>query len=55
MMTSKGEEIEMEHDKKKIENDEKETNEILEIRTKMIDKNAIKRLKKGKAADSNGI
>ena len=44
----------MEHDKNKTENDEKETNEIPEITTEEL-QNAIKRLKKGKAADSNGI
>ena len=44
----------MEHDKNKTENDEKETNEIPEITTEEW-QNAIKKLKKGKAADSNGI
>ena len=43
-------ETEMESDKNETENDAKETNEILEITTDEL-RNAIKRLKKGKAAD----
>ena len=45
---------EMESDKNETENDEKEMIEIPEITTDELQK-AIKRLKKGKAADSNGI
>ena len=48
------EDTEMEHDKNKTENDEKETNEIPEITTGEL-QNAINRLKKGKAGNSNGI
>ena len=44
----------MEHDKNETENDKKETNEIPEITTEEL-QNAIKRLKKGNAAGSNGI
>ena len=44
----------MESDRNETENGEKETIEIPEITTDEL-QNAIKRLKKGKAADSNGI
>ena len=47
-------ETEMESDKNETENDEKEMIEMPEITTDELQK-AIKRLKKGKAADSNGI
>ena len=43
----------MESDKNETENDEKETKQIPEITTDEL-QNAIKRLKKGKAADSDG-
>ena len=44
----------MESDKNETENDEKEMIEITEITTDELQK-AIKRLRKGRAADSNGI
>ena len=47
-------ETEMQSDKNETEHDEKELTEIPEITTDELPK-AIKRLKKGKAADSNGI